>query len=155
MYCMGQRASGAALIRSPAATARSCPSQSASVLAIDVGQALLKLTRRVRVIEQIVQSRDELDRIAVIQPPSCAWTWPRSTLQRAFTSAGRPWFQASSSTMLRLSNGDGIINARARVSSASRSSSLTKPSARICGCSGIGIDAGPAITSCTRQPPSM
>ena len=54
--------------------------------------------------------------------------------------------------MLRLSYGDGIISARAFVSSASRTASSTNPSGRISGCSGTGIDAGPAITSCTGRP---
>ncbi len=36
--------------------------------------------------------------------------WPFSTLQPPFTSAGTPWFHASSSTRLRLSYGDGMIS---------------------------------------------
>ena len=54
--------------------------------------------------------------------------------------------------MNELSYGDGMISARASRSSASRTGSSTKPSGRISGCSGIGIDAGPAITSGTSRP---
>ena len=56
--------------------------------------------------------------------------------------------------MLRLSNGDGMISAARHAQQRLAHGSSTNPSGRISGCSGIGIDEGPAITSGTVPPAS-
>ena len=98
-----------------------------AVFAFDIAQTLTSHRRpldRMRQSDmQALPRTRAADRNA--SPPLARRTWPSSTLHRPLTSAGTPWFQASSSAMLRLSYGDGTISARARASSASRNSSDT------------------------------
>ena len=98
-----------------------------SVLAIDVCESLPPMaSRSARPVQQKVSRLVELRREHVVQAAVRAAYWPASTLHRPLTSAGMPWFHASSRTMLRLSCRTAR-RARACASRASRTSFETCP----------------------------